>query len=157
MNDPTLAELQARRDQLKITVDAQGGASLEHAAGEPARAELRQTIGRIAEILHAPYEAEVARLRERRSQLAAELTGLNHKRQALRSAHETAQGARTAALGRGDDGSDHLASSKRLAVELADCETAIAELEHRVRGVDGQLTALREAEGHAILSGVSAS
>lgn len=57
----------------------------------------------------------------------------------------------------GDDPAEHTSSSRRLAVDLEGIETRIGELEHRVRGVDGQLTALREAEGHAILSGVSAS
>jgi hypothetical protein len=153
-----LDALIARRDELKGKIDMHlrfdPGTD---APGDDLRDELQQTIGAITTALHAPYEREAVRLRQQRAELAQELQAARDHWTQLRCAHGASQGHRSAALAAGDDASEHVLTSQRLSVEIGDVETRIADLEHRVRGVDSQISALIEAEGVAMISGVSAT
>jgi hypothetical protein len=158
VNTESLAGLIARRDELKIKVDMHHRADpSQDAPGDTLRDELSTVIGAITTLLHEPYRVEAARLAQRRRKIAEELTQAHYQRNQLRCAHGHAQGHRSAALAAGDDPAEHTSSSRRLSVELHDIETRIGELEHRVQGLDGQLTELVVAEGAQMISGVSAS
>jgi chromosome segregation ATPase len=149
---PTLADLIERRDDLKIKLDLQ---RKQH--HDPVRHELNQCVGAITELLHRPFKIESDRLTQRRQEIAAELEAAQHQRTQLRCRLGQAQGQRIDILTQGHDASDHLVSSKALSLDLYDCEERIGELEHRARGVDSQISALIEAEGVAMISGVSAT
>jgi predicted nuclease with TOPRIM domain len=152
---PTLADLIERRDDLKIQLDLQCKLGTQH--HDPVRHELNQCVGAITEILHAPFEREAVRLREKRQEIAGQLEAAQHRRAGLRNAYEHAQGARMATLARGDDATTHLLTSKAGFTELQATEDAIADLEHRLRGVDARMVALVELEAVNIASGVSAA
>jgi chromosome segregation ATPase len=142
----SLGELITRRDQLKINTST-----------DQQRHELAQVIGAITELLHQPFRIEGKRLTQKRSEIAAEHEAAQHQRAALRNDLVHAQAARTATLAYGDDPAEHVASADELSAELESVERRIGELQHRLQGVDGQLTELTVAEGAQMVSGVSAS
>jgi TolA-binding protein len=155
---PTLADLIERRDNLKIIIDSHRRVDFRVSAPcDDLRDELAQTIGKITELLHEPFEREAVRLREKRQEIAGQLQAAQHQRAQLWCSLGHVQGHRTTALGAGDDATEHTSASRRLSGEVHDLEEHIAVLELRVRGVDGQLTALVERESINIVSGVSAS
>jgi hypothetical protein len=92
-----------------------------------------------------------------RQEIAQKITTAQHQQTQLRCRLGAAQGARSTTLAAGDDATEHHTASKALSLDLEALEEIIGELEHRLRGVDSQLTALVELEGAAIVSGISAS
>jgi hypothetical protein len=153
-----LDALIARRDALKSNIDShlRFDKSVD-APGDDLRDELGQVVGAITTALHKPFAIEGDRLRQKRQEIAAELEQSHHERAQLRCRLGAAQGQRATTLTAGDDATDHLVSSKALAVDLEALEETIAHLEHRARGVDSRLTELTVAEGAQMVSGVSAT
>jgi chromosome segregation ATPase len=147
-----------RRDELKGRIDMHLRYDKStDAPGDRLRDELGQVVGKITEVLHEPFRLEGERLTQKRSEIAAEHEAAQHQRAALRNDLVHAQAARTATLAYGDDPAEHVASADELSAELEGVERRIGELQHRLQGVDGQLTELTVAEGAQIQSGVSAS
>lgn len=155
---PTLADLIERRDNLKIIIDSHRRVDFRVSAPcDDLRDELAQTIGKITELLHEPFEREAVRLREKRQEIAGQLQAAQHQRAQLWCSLGHAQGHRTISLAAGDDATEHTSASRRLSSELAALETRIGELELRLRGIDSQFIAQTEAESINIISGVSAA
>jgi hypothetical protein len=154
---PTLAELIARRDNLKLICDSHIPDPSWVVPGDELRSELRCVIGKITTALHEPYEREGARLREKRAALTQELVTAQGQRNVLRSALVHAQGRYSATLADGNDAGEHVATADQLSGELEGVERRIGELTHRCQGVDAQIVELTVAEGAQIVSGVSAA